>query len=339
MDQRTRAGQLVMIGVPADSDVVPEVAVEAIGDLGIGGVILTGRTAVSLSEVRKLTRTLQALAVATESGVRLEVSVDQEGGQVQALSGPGFSPIPSALDQGRMSTTELRRSARGWGSELARAGVTLDLAPVVDVVPRGTVNEPIGAYDRQFGNTPNTVAIAGAAFVRGMLAADVATSIKHFPGLGRASGNTDTSAGVVDSVTTRSDPLLRPFAAGIRAGSPYVMLSTATYTRIDPNAIAAFSSEITSTMLRERLGYRGVAISDDLGMAQSVVDVPVGERAVRFVAAGGDVVLTVVPEQAGAMVRALRQRAAASAGFQRKLDAAAVRVLTRKVRAGLTACR
>ena len=339
MDRQARAGQLVMIGVPADSADVPEVAVEAIEEMGIGGVILTGRTAVSLAEVGELTRKLQALAASTESAVRLEVSVDQEGGQVQALSGPGFSPIPSALDQGQLAPAELRRSARGWGRELSRAGVTLDLAPVVDVVPPGIVNEPIGAYDRQFGRTPGVVATAGAAFVRGMRAANVATSIKHFPGLGRASGNTDTSAGVVDTVTTGSDPFLRPFVAGMRAGSPYVMLSTATYTRIDPDAIAAFSPEIVDTMLRDRLGYRGVAISDDLGMAQSVVNVPVGRRAVRFVAAGGDVVLTVVPEQAAAMVRALRQRAGASVGFARRLDAAAVRVLTRKARAGLAECR
>ncbi|MDF2967545.1 MAG: putative secreted glycosyl hydrolase [Nocardioidaceae bacterium] len=339
MDRQARAGQLVMIGVPADSADVPEVAVEAIATRGIGGVILTGRTGVSLTEVRKLTRKLQGLAASTESAVRLEVSVDQEGGQVQALSGPGFSPIPTALDQGQLAPAELRRAARGWGRELARAGVTLDLAPVVDVVPPGTVNEPIGAYDRQFGSTPKVVAAAGAAFVRGMQAADVATSIKHFPGLGRASGNTDTSAGVVDTVTTESDPFLRPFVAGMRAGSAYVMLSTATYTRIDPDAIAAFSPAIVDTMLRDRLGYRGVAISDDLGMAQSVANVPVGRRAVRFVAAGGDMVLTVVPEQAAAMVRALQRRAEASAGFARRMDAAALRVLTRKARAGLAECR
>jgi beta-N-acetylhexosaminidase len=327
-----------MVGVPGDAGVVPDVAARAVTELGIGGVILTGRTAVSLADVRDLTAALQREASRSGQGIGLEISTDQEGGQVQALSGPGFSPMPTALAQGRLAAGALERAARRWGREMADAGVTLDLAPVVDVVPAGTVNAPIGAYDRQFGSTPASVAASGAAFVRGMRDAGVATSIKHFPGLGRASGNTDTSTGVVDAVTTMSDPFLRPFTAGIRAGAPYVMVSTATYTRIDPDSIAAFSPTVVDTMLRDRLGYAGVVISDDLGLAQSVADVPVGARAVRFVAAGGDVVLTVVPGQATAMVSALARRAAASARFGRIVDAAATRVLVRKIRAGLARC-
>ena len=166
----------------------------------------------------------------------------------------------------------------------------------------------------------------------------MAASIKHFPGLGRASGNTDTSTDVVDAVTTRSDAFLRPFTAGVDAGAPYVMVSTAVYLRIDPSAIAAFSPAVIDDLLRRRLGYAGVVISDDLGIAESVDDVPVGDRAVRFVAAGGDVVLTVVPEQAATMVDAL-VRAAGSAGFRRAMTAAALRVLTRKATAGLVSCR
>jgi len=339
MDLATRAAQLVMIGVPADGGDVPTVTADAVVGLGVGGVILTGRTEVALDDVRALTDELQRLASQSRSRVGLEISVDQEGGEVQALSGPGFSSIPPALTQGQLAPTALQRAAHRWGQELTAAGVTLNLAPVVDVVPTGTVNAPIGAFHRQYGSTPPSVATDGAAFLRGMRAAGVATSIKHFPGLGRASGNTDTSTGVIDEVTTSSDPFLRPFAATIRAGAPYVMVSTATYTRIDPDSIAAFSPEIIDTMLRDQLGYDGVVISDDLGLAQNVTDVPVGQRAVRFVAAGGDMVLTVVPEQATTMVRALTRRAARSAGFRRNLDTATTRVLIRKATAGTSQCR
>jgi beta-N-acetylhexosaminidase len=339
MSLAARAAQLVMAGVPADAGGVPAAAAHAVGELGIGGVILTGRTAVALDDVRTLTDALQRQASSTPSGVRLEVSTDQEGGEVQALSGPGFSDIPAALTQGQMTPAALEDAARGWGRELAAAGVTLDLAPVVDVVPAGAANAPIGAYDREFGHTPGAVAQDGAAFVRGMRAAGVATSIKHFPGLGRASGNTDTTAGVVDDVTTRSDPFLRPFTAAIDAGAPYVMASTATYTRLDPDRLATFSPEILQTLLRDRLGYDGVVISDDLGIAASVADVPVGQRAVRFVAAGGDMVLTVVPEQAPTMVGALVHRAEESNRFAHTLDEALTRVLVRKARAGLASCR
>ena len=339
MDLPARAAQLVMIGVPADADAIPAVAQNSVAHQGVGGIILTGRTAVARRDVRDLTAALQRLASTTASGVRLEISTDQEGGLVQALSGPGFSTIPTALEQGQMTHTALQDAAKGWGRQLARAGVTLNLAPVVDVVPVGTSNAPIGDYDREFGHTPGAVAKDGAAFARGMLAAGVGVSVKHFPGLGRASGNTDTTAGVVDDVTTESDPFLRPFAAGIRAGAPYVMVSTATYTRIDPDHIAAFSSTIIDSMLREQIGYDGVVISDDLGIALSVADVPVGQRAVRFVAAGGDVVLTVVPGQAPAMVDALVRRAKSSTAFRHTLNEAATRVLVRKARAGLATCR
>jgi beta-N-acetylhexosaminidase len=116
------------------------------------------------------------------------------------------------------------------------------------------------------------------------------------------------------------------------------MISTATYLRIDPDVIAAFSPRVIDGMLRNRMAYRGVVISDDLGIARSVADVPVGRRAVRFVAAGGDVVLTVVPEQAAAMVRALARRAVASPQFRETVAAAATRVLVRKARAGLAPC-
>lgn len=339
MDLATRAAQLVMIGVPADGGDVPTATADAVVGLGVGGVILTGRTEVALDDVRALTDELQRLASQSRSRVGLEISVDQEGGEVQALSGPGFSSIPPALMQGELAPTALQRAATSWGNELTAAGVTLNLAPVVDVVPTGTVNAPIGAFHRQYGSTPPAVASDGSAFLRGMRAAGVATSIKHFPGLGRASGNTDTSTGVIDEVTTSWDPFLRPFAAGIRAGAPYVMVSTATYTRIDPDVIAAFSAEIVNTMLRDQLGYDGVVISDDLGLAQNVTDVPVGQRAVRFVAAGGDMVLTVVPEQATTMVRALTRRAARSPGFRRNLDTATTRVLIRKATAGMSQCR
>lgn len=335
---RGRAAQLVMIGVPADAGEVPTLVAGALRDLAVGGVILTGRTAVSLADVSALTGDLQQLASDSTSGVGLEISVDQEGGAVQALSGPGFSAMPTASSQGAMSHPQLRRAARGWGTELAAAGVTLDLAPVVDTVPAGVANAPIGVYEREFGHLPAAVAADGEAFVRGMLVAGVGVSLKHFPGLGRASGNTDTTSAVTDDVTTADDPFLWPFAAGIRAGAPYVMVSTATYTRIDSERIAAFSPAIIAGMLRDRLGFGGVVISDDLGIASSVADVPVGRRAVRFVGAGGDVALTVVPEQGPAMVGALVARARASERFRQMLDAATTRVLVRKARAGLVAC-
>jgi beta-N-acetylhexosaminidase len=116
---------------------------------------------------------------------------------------------------------------------------------------------------------------------------------------------------------------------------PFVMMSTAIYARLDPGVPAAFSSRIVTGLLRGSLGYRGLVISDDLGGAAQVAGLAPGERAVRFVAAGGDVVLTVDAGQAGEMTAALLARARSDAAFRRQVDAAALRVLAEKQRLGL----
>src|SRR5207237_6117399 len=132
--------------------------------------------------------------------------------------------------------------AAEWGRELVSAGVNLNFAPVMDVVPPGAdaQNQPIGALRREFGHDPVTTGRHGAAFIRGMESARVATSAKHFPGLGRVVGNTDFTAQVVDTATAPNDPYLRSFRSAIRAGVPFVMVALATSTRSDPDRLAVF---------------------------------------------------------------------------------------------------
>jgi beta-N-acetylhexosaminidase len=149
------------------------------------------------------------------------------------------------------------------------------------------------------------------------------------------SGNTDETGGVTDRVTTRHDPYLAPFRAAIRARVPFVMVSTAIYSRIDPGTPAAFSKTIITGMLRHDLGFTGVVITDDVGHAAQVAGVPVADRAVRFVRAGGDIVLTVDASQAGTMAQALLAEAGRDASFKQLVDAAVLRVLRAKQAAGL----
>jgi beta-N-acetylhexosaminidase len=300
--------------------------------------MLTGRSSRGVSATATTTRAWQRLATsAATGGVRLFVSTDQEGGAVQVLSGPGFSTIPTATTQGRWHTAYLQAEAARWGGQLHRAGVNLTLGPVADTVPAslGTANPPIGRYHRQFGDDSTTVRRAVLAYDAGMRTAKVAVAPKHFPGLGRVRANTDTASHVVDSVTTTSSAYLRPFAAAVAAGTPFVMVSSAYYSRIDPRHPACFSPTIITSLLRGQLGFDGVVISDDLGAAKAVQGWSAGSRAVQFVAAGGDVVLTVDPTQAAPMARALLARATSSAAFRRQVDAAALRVLSAKDVAGL----
>jgi beta-N-acetylhexosaminidase len=210
----------------------------------------------------------------------------------------------------------------------------------MDVVPPGTdqENAPIGALQREFGHDPGTVAAHGIAFLRGMSQAGVATTAKHFPGLGRVRGNTDFSSGVVDTVTTPTDSYLQPYQAAIRAGVPFVMVSLATYTRIDPQHLAVFSARVMRTILRQQLDFGGVIVSDDMGAAAAVGGLSPAARAIGFLTAGGDLITTVSVPVATAMDTAVLQQAASSAAFRVEVNAAAMRVLAAKQAYGLLPC-
>ena len=331
MSEAERVGQLLMVDCPSTGGgAATETAIE---QSHVGSVILDGTSYAGVQETRAVTGQLRSLA---PGRVGLFVATDQEGGLVQRLQGPGFSRIPAATVQGNWSPAELRRQATMWGAQLRAAGVDLDLAPVLDTVPPdSTANPPIGDLNREYGRNPGAVTTHGLAVLRGLAAAGVGATVKHFPGLGRVTGNTDTTGGVTDTVTTADDAYLAPFRAAVQAKVPFVMMSTAIYSRLDPSTPAAFSRSIVTGLLRGRLGYRGVVISDDVGAAAQVAGYSVGQRAVRFVAAGGDVVLTVDANQAQAMTAALLKKAAASPAFRAQVDAAALRVLQAKQARGL----
>jgi beta-N-acetylhexosaminidase len=217
--------------------------------------------------------------------------------------------------------------------------VNLDFAPVADVVPAGTEpdNAPIGRLEREYGSTPTNVADHVAAFIAGMQKAGVVTTAKHFPGLGRVKQNTDYSSGVVDTVTKADDPFLTPFRRAVDAGVPAMMLSLATYQRLDPDRLAAFSPAITGELLRDDLGFSGLVMSDSLS-AEAVASIPVGSRAIRFLQAGGDVIVVRPVDMAVTMAQAVAARAAANPTFAARVDDAVLHVLEAKGAAGLLPC-
>ena len=328
-----RVGQLLMMGV--DAAEAPASARRAITSLHLGGVFLSGRSQGGTAATRAVVDSLTGL-VGPEStgGAPLLVSTDQEGGDVQVLRGPGFSTIPSALKQSEQAAADLETAAAGWGGELAQAGVTMNLAPVADLVDIADPdsNEPIGAWGRQYGNDAETVVERAGAFARGMESAGVVATFKHFPGLGRVAGNTDTSASVTDAVTARSgDAAVEVFSRLIAGGARVVMVSSAVYTLIDAGSPAVFSSVVVTDMLRGDLGFTGVVITDDVSAAAQVRTWSPAERAVLAVQAGCDIVLAsgdpgVVDEMAQGMV----DRARADPAFAARVDESALRVLALK---------
>jgi beta-N-acetylhexosaminidase len=338
MTEAQRVGQLFLVGMPTNA--ATATVAQAIATYHFGSVLLN-KTSASVDALASDTKGIQALATRSGTGAtRFFVAANQEGGEVQHLSGPGFSTMPSALAQGQLATSTLRGEAEHWGRQLSQAGVNLDLAPVMDVVPAANVatNAPIGQLHREFGADPAVTGPHGAAFIQGMTAAGVATSAKHFPGLGLVHGNTDFSANVTDTMTTTGAPSITSFQAAIAASVPMVMIALATYTQIDPGHLAIFSQTVIGTLLRGTLGFTGVVISDDIGQAQQVLSIPAGDRAVNFIEAGGDLVTSQSLPPAELMATAVLARANSDAAFRALVKAAALKVLAAKQSYGLLPC-
>ncbi|HQH08159.1 MAG TPA: glycoside hydrolase family 3 N-terminal domain-containing protein [Phycicoccus sp.] len=330
-----RRGQLVMIALQAGA---PSASLKPLtSGSHIGNVIYLGGWQSGTADISATSKLLQAQATQEATGgVQMLLAADQEGGQVQQFKN-GFTRIPSALTQSGWAPEEITRQATEWGKELKAVGVNLDLAPVTDTVPAelGRGNGPIGQWDRQYGYDPATVARGANAFIAGMSAAGVQTSVKHFPGIGRIQGNTDyVATGLDDTVMTVDDPYLQPFVDGWQAGAGLVMMSSATYPNVDAVNPAMFSPAIMTDLLRGRLGFQGVVITDDIN-AVSVRNLPVADRATRFIDAGGDILLTGDTPSAPALVAALQAKADADPAFAAKVEASVKRVLTLKASMGL----
>jgi beta-N-acetylhexosaminidase len=331
MSLAQRVGQLFMVGVPTAGGSAAEMS--ALNARHVDNLILKSGSAAAASTVASAANRMAADV--SQVGVAPFISTDQEGGLVQRLTGPGMSRMPSALVQGSWSAARLRAASTTWGRQLRSAGVNLDLAPVADVVPTryAKANAPIGAFDREFGHSPSVVGPHVAALVNGMAAAGVATAVKHFPGLGRATGNTDTARGVTDP-TTSHDTYLAPFRAGVEAGTGFVMVSSATYPHIDPSRAACFSSKIINGLLRTDMHFGGVVISDSMdGIAVS--NRPAAARALAFFRAGGTMLLDVKTSQVAPMVRAVIAQARASSWFAHRINVDVMDVLRAKAKAGL----
>ena len=329
-----KVGQLMMVGV--DAQAPKQSSNEAVDTHHVGNIFIAGRTTAGSQATQKVISSFTSkVGPGTTHATPMLVATDQEGGEVQVLAGSGFSDIPSALDQSTQPRDQLVASARTWGKELADVGVNMNLAPVADLVDiaRPASNEPIGRWGREYGHDAATVSSQAGAFAEGMQASKVIPTYKHFPGLGRVKDNTDTSAGVVDSTTTRSaDTAVSViFGAAIAAGAPVIMVSSATYSLIDPSAPAVFSSTIVTDMLRREMGFSGVVITDDVSAAVQVQDVSAGDRAVRAIRAGCDLVLASAdPTVAADMVKALISTARSDPAFAARVDESATRVLNLK---------
>ena len=256
------AGQRLMVGFKGK--VLDDELRFLIGKMRVGGLILFKRNVSDPSQVAELCDAAQAYAV--ERGQpRLVVAIDQEGGPVARL-GPPFTVFPGNRAIGKVRS---EKAATEFGTitarELKGVGITMNLAPVLDVVPQG-LNAPIMA-DRVFGHEPELVADLGRTVIEALQENGVAATAKHFPGIGRTTVDPhidlpflDTGRDVLDSTD------LVPFRTAIQNGVEAVMLSHVVYKDLDPVWPAGLSTVIAKDVLRGTLGFQGITITDDLDM-------------------------------------------------------------------------
>ena len=222
----------------------------------VGGVIAFNKDA---NQLKADIAALQQAAKAGDSPPLL-VMVDQEGGDVKRL--PQGPPNASPAQLGQSGDED---QARGQGEEtgtyLRRLGINVDLAPVLDVSQQNTANT---IKSRTFGSDPEVVTRVGVGFVQGLQEGGVVATPKHFPGLGRATTNTDDGPVNIAATSQELQDDLEPFKGAIEAGAEMVMVSSASYPTLGSRKQAAFSAAIVSGLLRDQLGFDGVVITDDL---------------------------------------------------------------------------
>jgi len=325
-----RVGQLLVVGFEGTR--VSRALRQLIVDRGFGGVTLFARNIRSLSQVADLCGAIADLP----SAIPPIVSVDQEGGPVLRLRVPPFTAWPAAGEVARCvaRTGDLRiarRLGRAMGREMAAVGIHWDFAPVLDVNsnPRNPV---IGV--RAFGSRPTEAARVALEVERGLRSAGILTTGKHFPGHGDTADDSHFVLPVVKHDARRLARVeLAPFRAAVRAGIPALMTAHVLYPAWDRKHPASFSPAILQGILRERLGFRGLIVSDDLSMAGARHGQTIEAAALRALLAGADVLLLCHDPQAQRRVhRFLVDRVKRGELPLSRLDEALRRVLAAKRR-------
>jgi beta-N-acetylhexosaminidase len=256
---------------------------QVVSAAGAGGLLILGSAAPPSDLAAHL-------AAPTPGGAPLAMA-DQEGGGVQRLGAPvPTMPWPRVMAE-TMTPQQVQALATSVGSSMRALGVDVNLAPVLDLDagPGPSATDPDGL--RSFSAVPATAARYGVAFMKGMQAAGVVPVVKHFPGLGGASGNTDYGPATTPPLAELRAAGLIPFQAAIAAGAPAVMVANAAVPGLT-NLPASLSPAVINGLLRGDLGFDGLVLTDSLSagaITHSGYQLP--QAAVAAISAGADMVL------------------------------------------------
>ena len=256
-------------------------------DSAPAGYILFGRNIENRTQLRRLTDTLREL----DGRANLPILIDQEGGRVARMKAPEWPDFPSGAafdalyERAPASAIEAARlNAMALASMLAEVGITVDCLPLLDVRQPGA-SDVIG--DRALGSEPMRVAALGRAILSGLQDGGVVGVVKHIPGHGRALLDSHKALPVVDAHDRELQTDLAPFAA--LRDAAMAMTCHVIFKAWDPDLPATLSPTIIGSVIRQRIGFHGLLMTDDLDMEALSGDVP--SRAAAAIAAGCDLAL------------------------------------------------
>ena len=280
-------GRLFMAGMPGPH--LDAGTVSLIRDGAVGGMILFKRNIVDPLQVAKLTNDLQETSMKYH-GVPLFLGVDQEGGRVARLREP-FTPFPGngAIGDGPGSHEMAAAFGRVTAMEMRLVGLNMDMAPVLDV-STGPVDGVL--QGRMFGEDPGRVGRLGRIVIKALQENGVMAVGKHFPGLGKVRLDPHHHPSAIEADERELETVdLPPFRDAVREGVFGIMTSHALYPGLDARCPATLSYAIITELLRGRLGFDGIIITDDLEMGAIKKDPGVAEGAVKAFEAGCDILL------------------------------------------------
>jgi beta-N-acetylhexosaminidase len=295
-ETRRHVGQLAIVGFEGHD--LPQELRSLAREFDLGGVIFFARNVESPEQVADLSRQSQTLA----GDIPLWVSVDQEGGRVARLKRP-FTEWPPMITLGRAGSAEsdrlAERFARALAAELHAVGISLDYTPVLDVLTNPK-NPVIG--DRALAGRAEDVARIGTVIIRTLQEDGIAACGKHFPGHGDTSTDSHFELPLLDHAPDRLDAVeLVPFKAAIAAGVASIMTAHILIPSLDEERPGTLSPVIVDGLLKRKLGFDGLVLSDDLEMKAISGHYGHSDATVRAIAAGCDAVLMCAPKPAEQM--------------------------------------
>ncbi len=296
-----------------------------------GGVIYFGSNVADPTQAASLSDGLQRAALKKSPNVPLAISTDQEGGSVTRFEAPATVSPGNMAVGATFKTGKAKKIADVLGSEMAAMGVRYNLAPVVDVN-----TNPLNPTDgtRSFGDRPDQVSDFTTAAVKGQQRTKVAVTAKHFPGLGSTTTDTDIQPTVSNQTKRQFKKLdFPPFRAAIAAKTDSVMVSHLIAPALDSTRTpASLSKPMVTGLLRKKLGFEGVAITDAL-VAGALKQWSARTLAVRAVRAGNDMLL--MPRNLKKSIKGLEKAVRSGSISRKRLDTSVQRILELKQKAGI----